>query len=63
MGTCLEILNGKAFVKCFNNTSIVLIPKKNNLIELSNFRPISLCYVVDRIVAKVLANKLKLVVP
>ena len=44
-------------------THIVLIPKINEPKSVSDYRPISLGNVVSRIVSKVLANKLKLILP
>ncbi|XP_059440462.1 uncharacterized protein LOC132172916 [Corylus avellana] len=46
-----------------NFTHITLVPKKKNPSGVSDFRPISLCNVVYKILAKVLANRLKLVLP
>ena len=46
-----------------NFTHIVLIPKKNNPQRITDFRPISLSNVVTRIVSKLLANHLKMVLP
>lgn len=41
-----------------NATSVCLLPKKLNASMISDFRPISCCNVVYKIVTKVLANKL-----
>lgn len=47
----------------FNYTHTVLIPKTNSLEYITQYRPISLCNVVYKIVAKVLANRLKTILP
>ena len=45
----------------FNATFIALIPKKNDASNIRDFRPISLVGSLYKILAKVLANKLKVV--
>lgn len=60
---CLEVLNGKIFVRPFNQTLIILIPKKRNPKDATDFRPISLCNVLYKIIAKVIANRLKVFLP
>ncbi|KAA3471031.1 reverse transcriptase [Gossypium australe] len=56
---CLGILNGNKGVKEINTTDIVLIPKVSHPSTLVNFRPISLCSVIYKIIAKSIANRLQ----
>ena len=44
---------------CFNSTFIALIPKVDNPLSLADFRPISLCYCIYKVIAKVVARRLK----
>ena len=59
----LDFLNDGILLPALNHTDIVLIPKVKNLEKMSDFRPISLCNVIYKIISKVLANKLKQVLP
>ena len=47
------------FEKSLNATFITLIPKKNDTSNIRDFMPISLVECVYKILAKVLANRLK----
>ena len=57
--TCLHILNAQGDVTPLNHTYITLIPKIAKPKKVTEFRPISLCNVIYRIVAKTMANRLK----
>jgi hypothetical protein len=46
-----------------NSTNIALIPKKKNPISVTEFRPISLYNVLYKIISKILANRLKVILP
>ena len=56
---CLEILNRGGSMDKMNETLIVLIPKKKTSERITDFRPISLCNVVYKIVAKSIANRFR----
>ncbi|KAK3200122.1 hypothetical protein Dsin_023537 [Dipteronia sinensis] len=62
--TCLCVLNEGASVKEMNNTVISLIPKIKNPIRISDYRPISLCNVIYKIIvvddiAKAITNRFR----
>ena len=59
----LHYLNSGSLPTPLNHTFITLIPKTKNLKRVIEFRPISLCNVLYKIFSKVLANRLKRVLP
>jgi len=59
----LNILRTGVIPNDLNDTYIYLIPKINCPQKMTEFRPISLCNVIYKIVSKVLANRLKNVLP
>lgn len=59
----LKFLNEGVFDLCINFTYIVFIPKIKCPVNASDFRSINLCNVVYKLVSKVLANRLKQVMP
>nr|CAN68550.1 hypothetical protein VITISV_027787 [Vitis vinifera] len=54
-----EFFEEKSFSKSLNSTFLVLIPKKGGVEDLGDFRPISLLGGVYKLLAKVLANRIK----
>lgn len=46
-----------------NTTLIIIIPKVQNPEAFSQFRPISLCSIIYKLVMKIIANRFKLVFP
>ena len=59
----LHFLNSGSLPNPLNHTFITLIPKTKIPEQVSEFRPISLCNVLYKIFSKVLANRLKRVLP
>ncbi|KAA3462610.1 reverse transcriptase [Gossypium australe] len=61
---CLQQLNNgnnSMDLRPIKKTNIVLLPKVLNRSTISQFRPISLCNVIYKLIARVLANRLRVV--
>ena len=63
VSTMLDYLNFGVMLPDINHTNIVFIPKVKNPEKMSDFWPISLCNVIYKISSKMLANKLKQILP
>jgi hypothetical protein len=59
----LQALNSAKIPEGWNNTIIVLIPKNEDPKKVTEYRPISLCNVIYKIISKLLANRLKGILP
>jgi hypothetical protein len=59
----LDVLRGGPMPENWNDTCVVLIPKVKDPESMKDLRPISLCNVVYKIVSKMLANRLKQILP
>ena len=60
---CCTWLDSGNFPASLNTTNIALIPKGTVQTTMKDWRPIALCNVLYKIIAKVLANRLKRVLP
>ena len=59
----LNVLNSNMSMVEINKTNITLVPKIKNPTKMTDFRLISLCNVVYKLISKVLANRLKVILP
>ncbi|KAK3188191.1 hypothetical protein Dsin_027752 [Dipteronia sinensis] len=58
---CLRYLNEGCSLEAINHTLVALIPKVKSPVKMVDFRPISLCNLIYKVVAKALVNRLRLV--
>ena len=59
----LIALNTGIIPEGWNDTTVVLIPNVDNPELITQFRPISLCNVIYKIISKLLAHRLKFILP
>ncbi|EOX99837.1 Uncharacterized protein TCM_008802 [Theobroma cacao] len=59
----VDFFHGIDLPRGITSTTIMLLPKNNNAPKWSDFKPISLCNVLNKIITKILANRLANVLP
>jgi hypothetical protein len=59
----LQALNSGQITEGWNDTTVVLIPKVDDPELVTQFRPISLCNMIYKIISKLLAARLKIILP
>jgi hypothetical protein len=59
---CEEFFNGTGNLECINNSYITLVPKVSNPETVSDYRPISLLNISLKLLTKILADRLQLVI-
>ena len=59
----LNVLNSSMSMADINRTNITLVPKTKSPSKMTEFRPISLTNIVYKLISKVLANRLKAILP
>lgn len=58
-----DVFTSRVVPPNLNETFICLIPKKKGPTEVTDFRPISLCNTVYKIISKLLVNRLRPILP
>lgn len=58
-----KALQTRTFPTSLNHTHVTLIPKKKSLEFVYDFRPISLCNILYKIVSEALTNRFKKILP
>ncbi|WRX25707.1 Reverse transcriptase domain - like 10 [Theobroma cacao] len=63
LNAVLDFFQGSHFPRGVTSTTLILLPKKPNACHWSEYHPISLCIVLNKIVTKLLANRLSKILP
>jgi len=60
---CSSFHDGNVCLRSINGSNITLVPKHDNALKVSDYRPISLLNISVKILTKILANRLQLLLP
>lgn len=63
IGPIQDFFNIGTLLKSMNHTFFVLIPKVDNPFQVTQFRPIRLCNASYKIIAKIIATRVKAIMP
>lgn len=63
MATVIQVLNISQFPSCLNDTFVTLILKRNCVVKVADFRSISLCNIIYKLISKTIAIRLKNILP
>lgn len=58
-----EFLTSGRLLSQWNSTAVTLVPKKANADKLTDFRPISCCNAIYKVISKILARRLEQIIP
>lgn len=58
-----DFFSSNKMLRKFNATTIALLPKITGADKMSQFRPISLCSTVYKVIAKIIKNRLRRIIP
>jgi len=59
---CSNFFSGQANMECINTSYITVVPKKDSPKTVSDFLPISLMNITLKVITKILANRLQMVI-
>ena len=59
----LNAINNSSILDGWNDTAIVMILKVENPDKVSQFRPMSLCNVVYKVISKILSSRMRVILP
>lgn len=59
---CSDFFNNMVNLECINSSYIVLVPKKDSPETVNDFRPISLMNISLKLITKILADRLQMVI-